>query len=261
MGCSVTLGVEMHIKRSNVLLIRYKKNKAKKYMTTRKAIPTATKLRLFSESAGYCQRPECLDPLFPPELNGIKHIAEIAHVLPHGKAGPRSEEVTEEEFDPDSFDNLILLCPSCHTIIDKNPEAYPRSSLLAWKREHLVNLALKQGIRSYDNRAEARAAIATRLSENKAIWEKLAPIDGAEFEYDPESEVAELWSQRMRSIILPNNYHTQSILETNAHHMTKEEMATFSEFKEHVRGLTDRHICGASAQTIRFPQKMESIFE
>ncbi|MDO6542556.1 HNH endonuclease [Photobacterium sanguinicancri] len=230
-------------------------------MAKRKAIPIETRLRLFAESSGHCQRPECLDPLFPAELNGVKHIAEIAHVLPHGKAGPRSKEVPSGEFNPDSFDNLILLCPKCHTIIDKNPDAYPRAIILEWKRNHLTNLAIKQGIRLYENRSEARAALISKLSENKAIWKKFAPIDGSEFEFDPESETALLWKQRMKSVILPNNYHTQSILATNVSHMTADEHEVFAEFKEHIRGLTDRHICGVAGQAIRFPKKMEEIFK
>ncbi|MCR9883887.1 HNH endonuclease [Vibrio alginolyticus] len=230
-------------------------------MSQRKAIPTAIKLRLFAESSGHCQRPDCLNPLFPSELNGVKHIAEIAHVLPHGEAGPRSSEVPQGEFEPDSFENLILLCPTCHTIIDKNPEAYPRTTLLGWKRDHLANLALRQGIKTYENRTDARAAIVSKLSENKAIWGKFAPVDGSEFEFDPESESAQLWKQRIKSVILPNNYHTQSILEANICHMTCEEQEVFAEFKEHVRGLTDRHICGSAGQAIRFPQKLEEIFK
>lgn len=51
-------------------------------MAARKAIPAVTKLRLFSEAAGRCQRPACLRPLFPAEMGGDKHIAEMAHVIP-----------------------------------------------------------------------------------------------------------------------------------------------------------------------------------
>lgn len=230
-------------------------------MTKRKAIPSATQLRLFADSAGHCQRPECLDTLYPQELNGVKHIAEMAHVIPHGKTGPRSDERPDEAFDSDSFENLILLCPTCHTIIDKNPDAYPRNILLKWKRDHLANLALKQGIKKYENRSDARLAIVARLDENKAIWKRLAPEDGSAFEYDPESETAQLWSQRVKSIILPNHYHTLSILEANLHLMTEMERDTNAEYQEHVRGLTDRHINGEAGQAIRFPKNMEAMFE
>lgn len=54
-------------------------------MTARKALSKETKLRLFSEAAGYCQRPECLRPLFPEEMGGDKHIAEMAYDIPKGR--------------------------------------------------------------------------------------------------------------------------------------------------------------------------------
>jgi len=79
-------------------------------MASRKAISTEIKLRLFSDSAGFCQNPDCLQPLYPAEMGGDKHIAEMAHVIPHGEKGPRHEERPVEEFEADSFENLILLC-------------------------------------------------------------------------------------------------------------------------------------------------------
>lgn len=229
-------------------------------MANRKSIPSAIKLRLFSEAAGFCQRPECLDPLFPPEMGGAKHIAEMAHVIPHGESGPRYEDRPEEDFDPDTFDNLILLCPTCHTMVDKDPEAFPRDLLLTWKQEHLARLALKQGVKTYECREEARHAVSARMAENKAIWEKYAPVDGSAFEYDPEADAAQLWQQRMRSTILPNHYRLLSIVEANLPHATGDEQKVFAEYKEHVRGLAQRHICGEAGSAIRFPQEMESIF-
>jgi hypothetical protein len=226
-------------------------------MAKRKAIPTVTKLRLFSASAGHCQRPECLTSLF---LSGGKHIAEMAHVLPHSKMGPRSGEICDEESNPDLFENLILLCPSCHTIIDKNPESYPRVILLAWKRNHWASLSSKQGAKTYSTRSEVRAAVVERLAENKAIWKMFAPIHGSEFKYDPESDVAELWVERMKSVILPNHYQIQSVIDKNLNHMTDTDRIAYADFKEHVRGLAGRHVCGLTAQVTRFPQDMEGIF-
>lgn len=229
-------------------------------MSNRKAIPAEIKLRLFAASGGHCQRPECLATLYPQELNGVRHIAEMAHVLPHAEAGPRNNERPKDDVNPDSFDNLILLCPTCHTIIDKNPDAYPRNELLKWKREHLSNLAVRQGTMQYQTREEVREAITARMNENRAIWEKFAPVDGSEFEYDPESEKAALWAQRMKGVILPNHYQVLSILKLNTNHMTMEEKQVYAEYQEHVRGLADRHICGVAGRATRFPQGMEAIF-
>ncbi|WP_428680354.1 HNH endonuclease [Sphingopyxis sp.] len=229
-------------------------------MAERKAIPAATRLHLFAAASGHCQRPECLDALFPVELGGDKHIAEMAHVIPHGDAGPRYADRPEGDFDADSFDNLLLLCPTCHTMVDKDPDAYPRQLLLDWKQAHLGNLALKQGIKAYDERGQVREAVAAVLAENSAIWERYAPVDGAEFEYDPEAEAAKAWVQRVRSVILPNHYRMQAIIEANLGLASDEERRTFAEYQEHVRGLSERHVCGVAGRASRFPPAMEGIF-
>lgn len=229
-------------------------------MADRKHIPIETKLQLFSEAAGHCQHPDCLQPLFPAEMGGGKHIAEMAHVIPHGTKGPRHEERPVGEFEADSFENLLLLCPSCHTIIDKNSIAYSRSTLLAWKSNHLAALANKQGVHSYEERSQVRNAITVAMAENKAIWRRLAPVDGTSFEYDPESESAKTWSHRMRNVILPNHFRVQAIIKANAHHMSEVEHEAFAQYQEHVRGLVERHVCEVPGRAIRYPVEMDGIF-
>lgn len=229
-------------------------------MATRKAIPSEIKLRLFSESAGHCQNPDCLRPLFPVEMGGNKHIAEMAHVIPHGDKGPRHEERPSEEFNTDSFENLILLCPTCHTIIDKGPDGYSRNTLLQWKQKHLFALAQKQGIKTYDSRGQVRAAVVSAMAENKAVWEEYAPVDGSSFEYDPELETAITWEHRMRGVILPNHYRIEAIILLNQCHMVGNERDIFARYQEHVRGLSARHVCDIAGEAIRYPTEMDGIF-
>lgn len=230
-------------------------------MADRKHIPIETKLRLFSEAAGHCQRPECLRPLFPTEMGGDKHIAEMAHAIPHGEMGPRHDERPVGEFEADSFENLILLCPSCHTIVDKDPNAYSRGTMLGWKSNHLAALAHEQGIRSYDDRGQVRDALVAAMAENTAIWKEFAPSDGSRFEYDPESEAAKTWAKRMRGVILPNHFRTQAIIKANLRHMTEDERQTFARYQEHIRGLAERHVCGVAGGAIRYPAGMDGVFE
>jgi hypothetical protein len=229
-------------------------------MASRKAISTEIKLRLFSDSAGYCQNPDCLQPLYPAEMGGEKHIAEMAHVIPHGEKGPRHEDRPAEEFEADSFENLILLCPKCHTVIDKAPDGFSRSTLLGWKNRHLLELAHSQGIQTYEDRNQARAAVAEAMAENKAIWKEYAPVDGDGFDYNPESEAAKTWENRMRGVILPNHFRIEAIIKKNLCHMSPDERDTFARYQEHVRGLSARHICGVAGEAIRYPAAMDEIF-
>jgi len=41
--------------------------------------------------------------------------------------------------------NLILLCPSCHTHVDKAPEEYPEDLLKKWKKDHEAQVG-RQGV-------------------------------------------------------------------------------------------------------------------
>ena len=63
----------------------------------------------------------------------------------------------------------------------------------------------------------------------------------------------------MRSVILPNHYRIQAILDLNRCHMTPDERTTFAQYQEHVRGLTERHVCGVSGKAIRYPREMDGI--
>ena len=193
-------------------------------------------------------------------MGGDKHIAEMAHVIPHGEMGPRHEERPAGEFEADSFENLILLCPTCHTIIDKDPDGYSRGTLLEWKNNHLAALANKQGIRAYDERDQVRDAVVSAMAENKAVWKEFAPSDGSRFEYDPESEAANTWMQKMRGVILPNHFRILAIIRANLHHLTEDERQTFARYQEHVRGLSERHVCGVAGGAIRYPAEMDGIF-
>lgn len=83
---------------------------------------------LFSKSAGICNLCKKYVPL----------IAEQAHIIAHSSKGPRGNIHYEENID--SYDNLILLCPSCHTKIDNDPENYSVKILRDIKLEHEKNI-------------------------------------------------------------------------------------------------------------------------
>ena len=87
-----------------------------------------TRLRLFADSAGRCQKPDCLLPLFVDSPSATVHFAEAAHIVAASDSGPRGDQaVTVEE--RAAFDNLILLCSNCHAIVDKVEPDYPTELL------------------------------------------------------------------------------------------------------------------------------------
>ena len=229
-------------------------------MARRPAIPAATKLSLFAAAAGYCQNPHCLRRLFPERYAGRFHIAEMAHVLPWSSQGPR-EEAQTDNIDRHSFDNLILLCPTCHTEIDKAPDSFPRELLLEWKRGHLAALNRSNGIKRLDSRDAVAEAIAAKLAENFGIWDRYAPGgDGKDHTYDHNADVHDQWSSLVKSRIIPNHHHVLAIIETNLHLATPSDVRTLGQYKEHVRGFTARHILDDFSPVVRYPKDMEKLF-
>ncbi len=61
-------------------------------------------------------------------------IGEECHIISKSKQGPRYEE--KENFNYDSYNNLILLCRNHHSLIDKQWETYTTKLIIEIKRNH-----------------------------------------------------------------------------------------------------------------------------
>ncbi|MBD2519660.1 HNH endonuclease [Nostoc sp. FACHB-973] len=62
-------------------------------------------------------------------------LGEMAHIVAKSPKGPRGQSnLTSEE--RDEYSNLILLCPTHHTLIDSNPEEWTVEKLKQKKVEH-----------------------------------------------------------------------------------------------------------------------------
>ena len=92
---------------------------------------------LFGSSGNQCAHPECTNNVIEPatEESDAAVIAQICHIYAFSTNGPRGKTgLTNEELN--SPENLILLCPNHHVVVDKQHETYPIELLKQWKREH-----------------------------------------------------------------------------------------------------------------------------
>lgn len=107
-------------------------------MTKRKGIRHNTERLLWAMSAGRCEK--CGRILYMHPINKVVgNFAQIAHNLPVGKNGPRSEYKTKTinpNANIDDVNNLLLLCYECHQEIDKiRPHDYPPEKLAIMKSD------------------------------------------------------------------------------------------------------------------------------
>jgi nucleoside phosphorylase len=99
-------------------------------MRRRPSIPEIK--RLFAASGGRCAFPDCATNLI---LESGALLAEIAHITASSPGGPRFDQGQREE-QRHGFENLILLCPNHHALIDSDPERYDSRRLYEMKALH-----------------------------------------------------------------------------------------------------------------------------
>ena len=75
----------------------------------------------------------------------------MAHIFSASNKGPRNK-VSLTESQRGQYENLLLLCPDCHTIIDKADDEYPDSIIKSWKIEHEDRINQLFNIKIYHSR-------------------------------------------------------------------------------------------------------------
>jgi len=97
------------------------------------AIKPQDKAILIMKSGGICGI--CSRPLISEGKETDKPIGETAHIEGDNKGSARyNSEMSDAE--RNSYRNLFYLCPTCHTMIDKDEVTYTTSWLLAKKESH-----------------------------------------------------------------------------------------------------------------------------
>ncbi len=94
---------------------------------------------LYVQAGGRCEFDGCPKYLLehdPTEASG--NFGERAHIYAFKEIGARGAEPgrpSDEEIN--ELENLILLCPECHHLVDEvKPEQYPVATLKQYKRDH-----------------------------------------------------------------------------------------------------------------------------
>ncbi len=151
----------------------------------RKAIPIDVERKLCAESMGRCMNPDCQAELFRKKGN----VIEKAHITPYCKTADND------------YENLVILCPTCHTDFDKN-DAFDPEQVKQWKQMRRAELEKLFG-KKYTTFEELQRQIVPILSENKSIYENYYLGDQKE-----------LWDA-FEGKVLANNRKLKTLLENN----------------------------------------------
>lgn len=203
---------------------------------SRDSISENVKRKLYAESMGRCMNPNCRKELFREDGD----IIEKAHIIPYSKTVDNS------------FENLIILCPNCHTDFDKN-SLFTLEEVKEWK-----NIRKKEFDKifseKYDTFDELKKEVFPLLLENKAIYENYYLGDNKK-----------LWD-KFEPKILVNNRKIKKIFENNLDLIQRHSEKSYSNleyiqtFLLHVDEFENTRDDEEKYRQVLFPKEINSMF-
>ena len=222
------------------------------------SISSKVQRKLWAASGGFCGNPACHKELFLFSESGkVLNIEEMAHIVGQKEEGPRGDDEMPLS-ERDEFDNIILLCPACHSMIDKNPDLYPKELVRLWKRNHEESIKSLFITPKFQTRAKLRSYIEPLLAENHAVFEMFGPEseNAATHQQTTERE----WERQCLQTLIPNNRRIESALINNIDLLSPDERTLLTQFKLHREGFEYNHLTGDVSEVAPlFPRGFDKI--
>lgn len=224
------------------------------------SISAQTMRYLVARSGGFCQNPNCRASLITIFESGrMSDVNELAHIIGQSSDGPRGQNALPLS-QRDEYENIIILCPTCHTKIDKNPQEFPTEMVRGWKRQHEEEIDNALSVPIFKQRPELKKAIEPLLQKNKSIFEAYGPHchDSA----NPLSESFKQWQRHVIMTILPNNRRVEALLVKNIDLLNEQEKGVLRQFSVHVEAFEYNHISGEkNSSAPLFSTKLNTILQ
>ncbi len=192
---------------------------------------------LWSNAAGICSFSGCFEKLTVEQAADIAPytLGEMAHIKGN-KAGSNRYDESQSAVERDSYENLILLCPTHHTLIDKveNEAKYTVKFLHEMKVEHETYISNRLGEEKFENVEQLKDKLFIYMSENHQAWKQYGPLSENARRNPNNDQVFALWTSSRLSTIIPNNREIVHLLQKNRNLFSRTEQIIVSKFITHV---------------------------
>lgn len=116
-------------------------------VVVQRKIPEQTRLDLFVRAGGRCEFDGCNRFLLEHHLTLTRgNFGQLAHIVAFSTGGPRGSGDERRPLNINDANNLMLLCPQCHKLIDDHPKRFTRETLRAYKSAHEDRIRLVTGL-------------------------------------------------------------------------------------------------------------------
>lgn len=160
----------------------------------------------------------------------------------------------------DQYENILLLCPTCHSIVDKNPSQYPVDLLVKWKAEHKEKIKSVFKVPKFTSRSELRKEMVRLLRRNSSIFDSYGPHSPNSV--NPLSDAVTMWKELIKSEIIPNNRSLVELFLANDDLLNNGERVIVDKFSIHKIAFEYNHLTGdKNSSAPLFPSEINNILE
>ena len=210
---------------------------------------------LWGRAAGICSNPTCKADLTALVEQYNYNVGEMAHIIAKSAKGPRGDSAGGS----DSYDNLILLCPTCHRHIDKSPDGtHTVEQLHDWKKRHEDSIRARASELRFSDRNGLVEAVSRILIENRIIWMEYGP-ESIPAQNDPGSNAHRIWNLRKLDTVIPNNNKIINMVENNSSLIDASDYQEFIYFKNHAKCFEQNQYTRLD-HYVTFPQSFAKAF-
>ncbi len=193
---------------------------------------------LWSASGGRCAFPGCWERLCYHEAEEAAPftLGEMAHIC-GDKPGANRHDTMQSAPERDGYQNLILLCPTHHTLIDRkeNEAEYTVAALHAMKAEHEARVLARIDQDAMTTKVDIARAILPLLEENRQSWAQYGPLSELARSQPHNLAVHAVWESERLSVIAPNNRKMSAELDAHRGLFDTSEQTVLTAFLQHAR--------------------------
>ncbi len=153
------------------------------------------------------------------------------------KPGSNRHDPDQTDVERDDYQNLILLCPTHHTLIDRkeNEAVYSAEILHEMKAVHEARVLERLDKGLPPSKVELARLILPVLEGNRQSWVQFGPMSDLA-RTQPHNEAAQaVWISERLSVIVPNNRKIAAFIKEHKALFDVGEQGTVASFLVHAR--------------------------
>lgn len=185
----------------------------------------------------------------------------MAHIR-GDKADANRHDASQTQKQRDDYANLILLCPTHHTLIDRkeNEAKFSVEVLHEMKATHENAVLTRMDEKPDPERRDVLLEVLGLLEENRQSWAQYGPLSELARSRPHDESAHAVWLSERLSVIVPNNRRITEILAERKSIFQPEELKAVASFLIHARSY-ERWVNDEIeyAAVVRFPTAFDAM--